>query len=72
MKMKNKIQTRRMMLMICLINQILLNGMKIMMKNVGFFLSFFFKRIYYKGQENYVDKLSAWFVSPLFFMVNEP
>ena len=46
--------------------------MKIMMKNVGFFLSFFFKRVYYKGQENYVDKLSAWFVSPLFFMVNEP
>lgn len=61
-----------MMLMICLINQILLNGMKIMMKNVGFFFLFFFKRIYYKGQENYVDKLSAWFVSPLFFMVNEP
>lgn len=39
----------------------------------GRFFSFFFlNRVYYKGQENYVDKLSAWFVSPLFFMVNEP
>lgn len=38
----------------------------------SFFCCCFFNRVYYKGQENYVDKLSAWFVSPLFFMVNEP
>ena len=39
----------------------------------GRFFSFFFlNRVCYKGQENYVDKLSAWLVSPLFFMVNEP
>ena len=37
-----------------------------------FFLFFFLNRVYYKGQENYVDKLSSWFVSPLFFIVNDP
>ena len=37
-----------------------------------FFFLFFLNWVYYKAQKNYVDKLSSWFVSPLFFIVNDP